>query len=154
MAGRDETEEGIDKKLAVHYYARWKFLYDLLPALKKASEAGENSAVMSILAAGRGGAIDLEDLALKKGYSVQKAALIAPTYNDLMLEASRYFIDNCILLIFFPFSPSQNSHRTSNSSMLIRESFGPHSFPPPRPGWFVPPASSFSLSFAPSPYRG
>jgi hypothetical protein len=91
LAGRDETEEGIDKKLAVHYYARWKFLHDLLPALKKADEAGEQGAVMSVLAAGKGGAIDLEDLALEKGYSVQRAALSAPTYNDLMLEVSPYF---------------------------------------------------------------
>jgi hypothetical protein len=29
MKGRDETPEGIDKKLAVHYYARWKFTYDV-----------------------------------------------------------------------------------------------------------------------------
>ena len=78
----------------MHYYARWKFLFDLLPALNKANEAGEKGAVMSILAAGKGGAIDLEDLALKKGYSVPKAAFIAPTYNDLMLEVSPYFIDS------------------------------------------------------------
>ena len=101
MAGRDETEEGIDKKLAVHYYARWKFLSDLLPALKKANEAGEKGAVMSVMAAGKGGAIDLEDLALKKGYSVQRAALIAPTYNDLMLEVSLYFNDSCFFFDFF-----------------------------------------------------
>jgi len=88
MSERDETEEGIDKKLAVHYYARWKFIYDLLPALKKANEAGEKGAVMSVMGAGKGGAIDLEDLALKQGYSVAKAALIAPTYNDLMVEVS------------------------------------------------------------------
>lgn len=28
LNGRDETGEGIDKKLAVHYYARWTFLYE------------------------------------------------------------------------------------------------------------------------------
>ena len=26
--GRDETDEGIDKKLALHYYARWRFTYE------------------------------------------------------------------------------------------------------------------------------
>jgi len=92
LAGRDETKEGIDKKLAVHYYARWKFLHDLLPALRKANEAGEKCAVMSVMAAGNGGAIDLQDLALKAGYSVQRAALSAPTYNDLMLEVSPYLV--------------------------------------------------------------
>jgi len=90
--GRDETEEGIDKKLAVHYYSRWKFTNDLMPALLKAKEAGEDAKVMSVMAAGKGGGIDLDDLGLKKNYSVTAAALAAPTYNDLMVEefASRY----------------------------------------------------------------
>jgi NAD(P)-dependent dehydrogenase (short-subunit alcohol dehydrogenase family) len=26
--GRNETDEGIDKKLALHYYARWRFTYE------------------------------------------------------------------------------------------------------------------------------
>ena len=26
--GRDETEEGIDRKLALHYYARWTFIHE------------------------------------------------------------------------------------------------------------------------------
>lgn len=88
MNGRDETEEGIDKKLAVHYYARWKFTNDLIPALRKAKEGGEDAKVLSILGAGKGGEIDLEDLGLKKAYSVSSAGLVAPTYNDLMMEVS------------------------------------------------------------------
>jgi NAD(P)-dependent dehydrogenase (short-subunit alcohol dehydrogenase family) len=36
MQGRSETEEGIDKKLALDYYARWKFIRDLMPLLRKA----------------------------------------------------------------------------------------------------------------------
>jgi hypothetical protein len=101
MSGRDETEEGIDKKLAVHYYARWKFLHDLLPALVKANNAGEEGAVMSVMAAGKGGHIDLEDLAMKNGYSVGRAALIAPTYNDLMMEVS----SRCLVASWGSLSP-------------------------------------------------
>lgn len=41
---------------------------------------------MSVLAAGTGGEIDLDDLGLKKHYSVLNAGLAVPTYNDLMLE--------------------------------------------------------------------
>jgi hypothetical protein len=88
MKGRDETEEGIDRKLAVHYYARWKFISDLLPALKKAKELGEDAKVLSVLAAGKGGKIDLDDLGLKKHFSLGRAASQAPTYNDLMVEVS------------------------------------------------------------------
>ncbi|KAG6908199.1 hypothetical protein DXG01_005788 [Tephrocybe rancida] len=86
MKGRDESEEGIDKKLAVHYYSRWKFVNDLLPALHKAKEAGEDSKVLSVLACGKGGEIDLEDLGLKKSFSPANAAAAAPTYNDLMMQ--------------------------------------------------------------------
>lgn len=41
---------------------------------------------MSVLAAGEGGVIDMDDLGLKKGYSLYNAALTATTYNDLMIE--------------------------------------------------------------------
>ena len=85
MSGRDETDEGIDKKLAVHYYSRWLFIHELLPAIVKASEAGEDAKVFSVLAAGHGSKIDLKDLGLKKTFSVSKAGAQAPTYNDLMV---------------------------------------------------------------------
>jgi short-subunit dehydrogenase involved in D-alanine esterification of teichoic acids len=86
-SGRDETSEGIDKKLAVHYYARWKFIDQLLPALRSAKEAEEESRVLSVLSAGMAsGKVDVDDLGLKKGYSLQAAAWTAPTYNDLMIQ--------------------------------------------------------------------
>lgn len=85
-SGRDETLEGIDEKLAVHHYARWKFIDLLLPALRQAEEAEEESRVLSVLAAGTAsGKVDVDDLGFKKGYSVQAAAYSAPTYNDLMI---------------------------------------------------------------------
>ncbi|KAF8148060.1 hypothetical protein B0H34DRAFT_669066 [Crassisporium funariophilum] len=87
FSGRDETSEGIDKKLAVHYYARSRMIQDLLPALRNAKEGGEDAKVMSVFAAGKGGEIDVGDLGLKKTYSVMGAALTGPTYNDLMLES-------------------------------------------------------------------
>lgn len=92
LGGRDETSEGIDKKLAVHYYARWKFIGDLLPALERARSGGEVATVMSVMAASYGGEIDVDDLDLKKSYSAPKAALVAPTYNDLMMEVSLHLI--------------------------------------------------------------
>ena len=80
LRGRDEMEEGIDCKLALNYYARWTFATRLLPALKRAKEDREDAKVFSALAAGKGGEIDVEDLGLKKSYSVPKAALASPTY--------------------------------------------------------------------------
>ncbi|CAL1706630.1 unnamed protein product [Somion occarium] len=90
--GRDETEEGIDTKLAVHYYGRWKFINDLSPLLQKAKESGEDSKVLTVLGAGMGGKVDVDDLGLKKNFSVTAAGLQAPSYNDIMIKslAKRY----------------------------------------------------------------
>jgi len=84
--GRTETEEGIDKKFALHYYSRWKFIEELLPALRRANEDGEDAKVLSVLGPGAGGALKEDDLGLVKSYSVSAVALQAPTYNDLMME--------------------------------------------------------------------
>ncbi|KZT24771.1 NAD(P)-binding protein [Neolentinus lepideus HHB14362 ss-1] len=85
--GRTETEEGIDWKMALHYYARWMFIHDLMPLLRKAKDAGEDASVMTILGAGRGGPIDLNDLDINESYDLGKAAKATNTYNDLMLES-------------------------------------------------------------------
>ncbi|KAI0675357.1 NAD(P)-binding protein, partial [Trametes maxima] len=85
--GRDETEEGIDRRLSLHYYARWKFTYDLVSLLRKAKDADEDAKVLSVLGAGYGGEIDLDDLGMKKSYSIMRAGLTSPTYTDLMMES-------------------------------------------------------------------
>ncbi|RDB16579.1 Oxidoreductase andH [Hypsizygus marmoreus] len=87
LKSRDETEEGIDRKLAVNYYARWKFTSDLLPALRKAKENGEDARVLTVLAAGKGTEVDVDDLGLKKTYSLAKAGTQVAAYNDLMMKA-------------------------------------------------------------------
>jgi len=87
LAGREETAEGIDKRLALLYYARWKFVHELVPALQRAKDANEEGAVMSVLGAGKGGPIDVNDLGLKETFSLKNAALTTPTYTDLMLES-------------------------------------------------------------------
>lgn len=86
MKGSDKTEEGIERRLALNYYARWLFTKDLLPALRRAKDSGEDAKVYSVLGAGYGGEIDLNDLGLKKNFSIAKSALTGQTYNDLMME--------------------------------------------------------------------
>ncbi|KAL1942117.1 hypothetical protein VTO73DRAFT_6647 [Trametes versicolor] len=85
--GRDDTEEGIDRRLGLHYYARWKFMYDLLPLLHRAKDAGEDAKAMSVLAPGYSKPVDLDDLGLKKAYSFPKAGVASPTYTDLAMES-------------------------------------------------------------------
>ncbi|KAI5890555.1 NAD(P)-binding protein [Schizophyllum commune H4-8] len=84
--GRIETEEGIDEKLAIAYYGRWKFVYELQEALAKAAAAGEPAKVLTVLAAGAGGPIELDDLGLKKNYGLIHTSKSQATYTDLMVE--------------------------------------------------------------------
>ena len=84
--GRDETSEGIDRKLACNFYARFRFVSDLVPLVAKAEEKGERTGVMSVLAAGRGGAVDLNDLGLVKTFSLGRAEGQGVTYTDATFE--------------------------------------------------------------------
>ncbi|KAI0355603.1 NAD(P)-binding protein [Trametes cingulata] len=85
--GREDTEEGIERRLSLHYYARWKFVHDLMPLLRNARDAGEDAKVMSVLLPGVGGPVDKDDFGLKKNYTFAKARAASPTYNDLMMES-------------------------------------------------------------------
>ncbi|PPQ70296.1 hypothetical protein CVT26_014581 [Gymnopilus dilepis] len=85
LRGREDTEEGIDRKLASRYYARFVLTYDLLPLLHKAKDLGEPASVLSILGAGMGPEVIVDDLGLKKNYGGLKAMLQSLSYNDLMV---------------------------------------------------------------------
>ncbi|KAG8892248.1 hypothetical protein FRC01_014269 [Tulasnella sp. 417] len=82
MNGFDPTSEGIDKKMALHFYSRWKFVDELLPLLEQASSDGEEARMMSILDPGASGEIDTADFGLKKTFTLSKAAEQARLYND------------------------------------------------------------------------
>ena len=88
FSGLEETEEGIDKKLASRYYSRWALTYDLLPLLRKAKDEGEPASVLSVLGAGMGPQVDLDNLGLKQNYSGFKAMMQSLAYNDLMVAVS------------------------------------------------------------------
>ena len=70
----------------MHYYARWKFIDGLLHSVQMAKDAGEKARVMTAMAVGGGGNIDLNDLGLKKNYSLGTAPNVSATYNDLAVE--------------------------------------------------------------------
>jgi hypothetical protein len=60
----------------------------LLPKLQKAADKGEDARVMTVLAAGKGGPIDMDDLGLKNGAGLKRNADVTTTYNDLMVEVN------------------------------------------------------------------
>ncbi|KAF5358724.1 hypothetical protein D9757_012267 [Collybiopsis confluens] len=85
--GWDETkEEGLDKRMALHYYARWKFIQELMPALNKAKENGKDAKVLTTLTTNRNGPkLDLNDLGLKNS-KPSSTSIITTIYNDLMID--------------------------------------------------------------------
>ncbi|EIN08969.1 NAD(P)-binding protein [Punctularia strigosozonata HHB-11173 SS5] len=94
LNGLDETPEGIDRKLAVHYYSRWKITNELLPLLRKARDAGEDAKALSVLDPITGAKIDWDDLGLKKNFTLANAANYARVANDLMVQSFAEQPDN------------------------------------------------------------
>ncbi|KIO21689.1 hypothetical protein M407DRAFT_28750 [Tulasnella calospora MUT 4182] len=88
----DPTSEGIDRRLALNFYSRWKFVDELIPLMENASSDGEEARVMTILAPGIAGPLDTSDLGLKKNYSSAKASKQGPAYTDNFIAeySSRY----------------------------------------------------------------
>ncbi|KAL4733174.1 hypothetical protein BDV11DRAFT_200553 [Aspergillus similis] len=97
--GRDETNEGLDKKLSLHYYARMRFISNLLPQLNAAANSPPSpssgatedrkprglASVVSVLEAGGEGQLIKDDLSLKKNYSLANARTHAITMTSLSL---------------------------------------------------------------------
>ncbi|KAF5310825.1 hypothetical protein D9619_008023 [Psilocybe cf. subviscida] len=92
LLGRVETEEGIDVKLATRYYARFALTHGLLKPLQQAASVHQPASVLSVLGAGLGAKIDMQDLGMKNNYSGVRAMTQSICYNDLMVAgfAERY----------------------------------------------------------------
>ena len=81
-----ETPEGLDKILNLNYYSRMRFAVNLLPQLTHAANSGGLSRVVSVLSAGSESNIFLDDLALKKHYSLRKCVDHGSTMNSFAAE--------------------------------------------------------------------
>ncbi|KAL2858454.1 hypothetical protein BJY01DRAFT_256644 [Aspergillus pseudoustus] len=82
--GGYRTQEGLDKKLSLHYYARMRFVVNLMPQLTTGSN--RLSRVISVLGAGGEGPLILEDLSLKTNYSLRNCANHAITMTSLAMN--------------------------------------------------------------------
>lgn len=87
-----ETTEGLDHKMAVNYYTRMRFILNLMPQLTAAGEANELSRAVSVLAAGSESDIRLDDLDLKKNFTLHACLAHCVMMTDFMIEelAERY----------------------------------------------------------------
>jgi hypothetical protein len=77
-----DTSEGLDTRSSLLYYARLRFVYNLLPLLTTST----NPCVVSILAGGRERAIDINDLELHKNYNFKTIASTSTTQTTLAFE--------------------------------------------------------------------
>ncbi|KAJ4012013.1 hypothetical protein NW752_004408 [Fusarium irregulare] len=82
MAGRTETPEGIDKKMALHFYGKQLLIRELSPIMSS------DAKVMIVLDGKNGDAkkLNWEDLDLKNTFSLATAANHCITMNDAMVQ--------------------------------------------------------------------
>jgi NAD(P)-dependent dehydrogenase (short-subunit alcohol dehydrogenase family) len=85
LDGFTPTEEGIDRKLAVHYFGRAAFMYSLAPFMARTSRS---PVIMSVLSGGVHSAFAgyKADMELKSSYSLKNAADAAGFYNDIAVD--------------------------------------------------------------------
>ncbi|CAF9932948.1 MAG: hypothetical protein HETSPECPRED_008497 [Heterodermia speciosa] len=85
MRGRDETSEGLDRKMTTNYYARMRFIHNLLPLLR--ASAPELSRAVSVLSPGQETAtLNFNDLDLKQNFSLRNAMTYCVTMTDFAFE--------------------------------------------------------------------
>lgn len=99
LKGRDETTEGLDRKFVLHYYARMRFISNLLPSLTAAAQDSSVAAnarlsrVVSVLdpmvavRAGASGTLNYSDLSLKDTFSLQTCGAHASLMGNFFLES-------------------------------------------------------------------
>lgn len=92
LRGRTETPEGLDRKMAVNYYSRIRCILNLMPNLTAASDAGELSRVITVLAAGSEGDVRVDDLDLKQNFTLHACLAHCVVMTDFCIEelAKRY----------------------------------------------------------------
>jgi NAD(P)-dependent dehydrogenase (short-subunit alcohol dehydrogenase family) len=85
MQGYTPTIEGIDQKLAIHYFGRVLSAQRLMPLLEKS----ESPRVLFVLSPGVHGSFSEydSDFDLAKSYSLSRAATAACMYNDIAVAA-------------------------------------------------------------------
>jgi NAD(P)-dependent dehydrogenase (short-subunit alcohol dehydrogenase family) len=88
MAGYTPTAEGIEQKLAIHYYGRVAFILELLPLLEATAAAGGDVRVLSVLSAGVHATYAgyKDDPDLERSFSIKNGADAAGFYNDAALD--------------------------------------------------------------------
>lgn len=89
-----DNGEGLDELFVLSFYARFKFVSELLPLLQSAKDAGEEARVLTVLAAGRGGPVDMDNIGLKNNYTPRMGMMQGVTYCSLAIEVSQSALED------------------------------------------------------------
>jgi NAD(P)-dependent dehydrogenase (short-subunit alcohol dehydrogenase family) len=82
FSARNPSPEGLDKITSIRYYARMRFVINLLPLLR----AAPSPRVISVLAGGKEGQLWSDDFLLESHYSVGIAAGASASMTTLFME--------------------------------------------------------------------
>ncbi|RMY95236.1 hypothetical protein D0864_05388 [Hortaea werneckii] len=116
LRGRNETVEGLDRKMCVNYYSRIRCMVNLMPCLKAASDQGEISRAISVLAAGSEGDVKIDDLDLRHNFTLHACLAHCAVMTDFAVEelARRY-----------PFTSFSHSYPGTVKTGIANELTGP-----------------------------
>ncbi|KIO31621.1 hypothetical protein M407DRAFT_241720 [Tulasnella calospora MUT 4182] len=93
---------GIDHRLVLNFYSRWKFVDELMPLVEKAAEKGEEARVMTVLNPNDAGSVDVSDLGRKTTTSGLSLAKAATAYSNVMIEEYPKLHPNLAFYNIFP----------------------------------------------------
>ena len=92
LQGKTETDEGLEKRLALHYYARARFAHNLAPLLDAAARDADPAARLSRVVSvydpslGKNSDFDFADPALKRTWSLRKSPTHGSALGNFALE--------------------------------------------------------------------
>jgi NAD(P)-dependent dehydrogenase (short-subunit alcohol dehydrogenase family) len=113
LKGREETAEGLDRKFALHYYTRMRFINQLQPLLTAASNSGGLSRVVAVLdpQPGLGNVPNFSDLSLKTGFSLKACAVHASSMTNFAFSNLANQYPTTSFVHSFPFIVETNVGR-------------------------------------------
>ncbi|KAG8986199.1 hypothetical protein FRB90_004152 [Tulasnella sp. 427] len=97
-----QSLNGIDQRLVLTFYSRWKFVEELAPLLDKAGDQGEEARVMAILNPEGGSAIDISDLGMKKTTGGLALAGAGTGYTNAMIQEYSKLHPNLAFFNIYP----------------------------------------------------
>ncbi|KAK5737698.1 hypothetical protein LTR17_006560 [Elasticomyces elasticus] len=86
LQGRNETVEGLDRKMSVNYYSRIRWAFNLMENVEEAAKQGELARIISVLAAGSEGDVRMDDLELKHNFTLHACLAHCVMMTDFMVE--------------------------------------------------------------------